>query len=332
MRAGNRAPAGSRRMAGTPAGADATGPRDKEGAVPASLRQRIRRIAARLDGTMGVYVHHLSGRETVELNADRPFQMASVFKVPILAELMSQVASGARALDDRVTLTDGMKSPGSGVLKELSEGTALSIRDLATLMIIISDNTATDILLGLVGKDAVNARVRACGLERTTIAMSCRELLYDLVGLAGAPDTAETRRLATDRLRRRELDWGCRVYRDEGANMTTPREMGALLECTARAASAGEGSGSIPAEARRLMLDILRRQQVRDRLPLLLPPAVEIAHKTGSVTRVSNDAGILYTATGPCVVTVFSRDLADDLRGRMAIAQIGRAIYDAYAA
>ena len=299
--------------------------------TPAALRSRIRRIASRLDGAMGVYTHHLARGETVELDADRPFQMASVFKVPLLAELTAQVAAGGRSLDDQVTLTDEMKAPGSGVLKELSAGTRLSLRDLATLMIIVSDNTATDILLDIVGTDAVNARLAACGLTRTVVTMGCRGLLHDLAGLAGAPDTAETRRLAAERLRRRELDWNCRVYNDERANMTTPREMGRLLEQIVRPTLEGGAETGVPREACRLMLDIMRRQQVRDRLPLLLPPGVEMAHKTGSVTRVSNDAGVLFTASGPCVVSVFTRDLADDLKGRLAIAQVGRAIYDAYA-
>lgn len=312
--------------------------------TPAALRARIRRIAARLDGTMGVYVHHLARGETVALRADRPFQMASVFKVPLLAELLSEAAAGTRSLDDQVTLTEATKAPGSGVLKELSAGTRLSIRDLAMLMIIVSDNTATDILLDLVGTDAVNARLAACGLTRTVVTMGCRALLYDLVGLAGAPDTPETRRLAAQRLRRREVDDGARVYHDERANMTTPREMGRLLELIVRPtldggapltqdrpAGCAGGAEPVPREACRLMLDIMRRQQVRDRLPLLLPPGVEMAHKTGSITRVSNDAGVLFAPDGPCIVSVFTRDLADDLKGRLAVAQVGRAVYDAYA-
>jgi beta-lactamase class A len=303
---------------------------------PARLQARIRRIAARLDGAMGVHVHHLARGETAELDADRPFQMASVFKVPLLAELTCQVVAGARAFDEQITLTDAMKAPGSGVLKELSSGTRLSVGDLAILMIIVSDNTATDILLDLVGADAVNARLRSCGLVRTVVAMGCRALLTDLVGLADAPDTPETRRLAGERLKRRELDYNARVYHDEGANMTTPREMGRLLEHIVRptldgAGPAIGGPAPLPREACRIMLGIMRRQQVRDRLPLLMPPGADLAHKTGSLTRVSNDAGVLFTPDGPCVVSVFTRDLADDFKGRLAIAEIGRAVYDAYA-
>jgi beta-lactamase class A len=296
------------------------------------LKRRLRGIASGLNGTLGVYVHAVETGDRVALNADQLFPMASVFKIPILAELLCRVHAGRGSLEERVTLSDAMKSPGSGVLKELSAGTVLTVGDLAMLMIIVSDNTATDILLARVTKEAVNARLRACGLERTTVAMDCRELLYDLVGLSQAPDGPETRRLALERLRRQEIDVNSRVYRDEGANMTTPREMGRLLEHVVRAARGlGADPGLLPAEVCQKMLDIMGRQQVRNRLPLLLSPAVELAHKTGSFNRVSNDAGVLETPHGPCVISVFGRDLADPLKGQMAIARVGQAVHGAYA-
>ncbi len=108
--------------------------------------------------------------------------------------------------------------------------------------------------------------------------------------------------------------------------------MGRLLEAVLRPTLDGAaGGGPLPHTVCRGMLEIMRRQQVRDRLPLLLPPSVEIAHKTGSLSRVSNDAAILYAPRSACVVTVFTRDLADDLKGRLAIGQVGRAVYEAYA-
>ena len=292
------------------------------------LRQRLRGIAARLPGTMGIYLRALSDGEEIAVNADRPFPMASVFKIPILTELMFRVHAAQDSLEDRVMLTDAMKTPGSGVLKELSAGMALTVGDLATLMIIISDNTATDILLERVTKEAVNARLRMCGLARTSVTMNCRELLYDLVGLGTAPDTPETRRLAADRLRRREVDPDSRVYKDERANMTTPREMGALLEQIVRPTLNGGGPG-LPVEVCRQILAVMRRQQVRDRLPLFLPAAADVAHKTGSLSRVSNDAGILYAPQGQCIIAIFTKDLADDFKGRLAIGQVGRAAFEA---
>ncbi len=296
------------------------------------LEQRIKSIVSALDGTVGVYVHAVGGGVQVALNADQLFPMASVFKIPILAELLCRAHEGRISLQERVTLADEMKSPGSGVLKEVSAGTALTVGDLAMLMIIVSDNTATDVLLARVTKEAVNARLRACGLERTGVAMDCREMLYDLVALSGAPEGPETRRLALERLRRQEIDVNSRVYRDEGVNMTTPREMGHLLEQIVRAARGLEAApGALPAEVCQRMLHIMGRQQVRNRLPLLLPPAVDLAHKTGSVNRVSNDAGVLETPQGPCVIAVFGKDLSDALEGQMAIARVGRAVYEAFA-
>ena len=296
------------------------------------LEQRIRAIASALDGTLGVYVHAMKISDRVEVNADQLFPMASVFKIPILAELLCQAHSGRISLEERVPLNEEMKSPGSGVLKELSAGTALTVGDLATLMIIVSDNTATDMLLARVTKDAVNARLRACGLERTRVAMDCRELLYDLVGLSDRPDGPETRRLAVERLRRQEVDANSRVYLDERVNMTTPREMGRLLEQIVRTAREPAAAlGSLPAEVCQRMLAIMARQQVRNRLPLLFPPAVDLAHKTGSLSRVSNDAGVLETPQGPCVISVFGKNLSDALAGQMAIARVGRAVYEAYA-
>lgn len=295
------------------------------------LGQRIRGIASALDGTLGVYVHAMVNGDRVEVNADQLFPMASVFKIPILAELLCQVHNGRISLEQRVALGDEMKSPGSGVLKELSAGTMLTLADLATLMIIVSDNTATDILLARVTKDGVNARLRGCGLERTNVAMDCRELLYDLVGLSDRPDGPETRRLAVERLRRQEVDAHSRVYRDERLNMTTPREMGRLLELIVRAArEPAAGPGPLPAEVCQRMLAIMARQQVRNRLPLLFPPAVDLAHKTGSLNRVRNDAGVLETPHGPCVISVFGKDLSDALEAEMAIARVGRAVYEAY--
>jgi beta-lactamase class A len=295
------------------------------------LDKRIRGIAARVDGVLGVYVRALGTGDQIAVNADQAFPMASVFKIPILAELLCREHAGKGSLAERVALADEMKSPGSGVLKELSAGTVLTLSDLATLMIIISDNTATDILLARLTKEAVNARLRACGLERTTVAMNCRELLYELVGLGGAPESPETRRLALERLRRQEIDAAGRVYHDERANMTTPREMGVLLEHVARAArGTGSDSGPLPPEVCRGMLAIMGRQQVRNRLPLLLPPGADLAHKTGSFNRISNDAGILDTPQGPCVISVFGKNLANDLKGQMAIARVGLAVYETY--
>ncbi|MEW6723437.1 MAG: serine hydrolase [Bacillota bacterium] len=105
------------------------------------LVDRIRDIAAQASGRLGVAIQHLGTGETVLVEANEFYPMASVFKIPVLVELMRQVESGRIRLEDRVVLTDEMRSPGSGVMSHLDAGASLTVKDLAMPMTIVSDNT-----------------------------------------------------------------------------------------------------------------------------------------------------------------------------------------------
>ena len=112
------------------------------------------------------------------------FFTASTFKVPILVELYRQVDRGIVDPTARLELTDEVRSPGGGTLKELDSGLRLTIHDLAMLMIIVSDNTATDMLYNLVGRDSPQRHdAEDLGLERTSLPMTCKELLYSMYGV-----------------------------------------------------------------------------------------------------------------------------------------------------
>src|SRR4051794_34301562 len=112
-----------------------------------TMQEQIEGILQTVSGTFGVAIKHLQTGQEVAINGQRRFQLASVFKLPILATLFKEVEENHITLSDRVKLTKQERVPGSGVLKELDEGTDLSIKDLAVLMIIFSDNMATDKLL-----------------------------------------------------------------------------------------------------------------------------------------------------------------------------------------
>ncbi len=290
----------------------------------AGLRRELARLSSRLDGALGVGVKTIWDGQELFLEPDRPFPTASVFKIPVLYELLLQVEEGRLDLDARVAVTEEMKSPGSGVLKELTSSPALSVADLAMLMIIISDNTATDILVDMVGKQAVNQRLAGWGFSVTRVPMSCRELLFELAGRPRGPFTPAARLEVEQVLKTRERSLTGRAYADHNNNLSTPREMLGLLEMLVR-------DGPLPARVRERALHFMRRQQVRDRLPLHLPPGAEIAHKTGSIAGVRNDAGILFVQRGPVLVCAFARDLAEDQAGAAAIAEVGRLVHAAFA-
>lgn len=301
--------------AGTPPGGRAT---------PSLLPEALEDVARRLKGVIGIGVKSAWDGREIYHNPDRPFPTASVFKIPVLFELLLQAEEGRIGLDERVAVSEDLKSPGSGVLKELTSSPALSMSDLAMLMIIISDNSATDILVERLGRDSINGRLQSWGLEVTRVPMTCRQMLFDLAGRPDGPFTPTARVEVEKILRTRERKFAGRAYADAGNNVTTPREMIALLDMLVT-------PGRLSSGVRQQALGYLRRQQIRDRLPLHLPPDAEIAHKTGSIAGVRNDAGILFVPDGPVLVCAFTRDLAEDAAGTTAVAEVGRLVFEAFA-
>ena len=164
----------------------------------------IEKAIAEVPGTVGVSARHLNAGVQVRHNADMTFFTASTLKVPLL-ELYRQVDEGKVDLSRRMGLTDMMKVTGSGVLKELEAGLQPTIHDLAMLMIVISDNTATDILYEMVGRDSLNANLRELGLTKTRIPMSTRELHFSVTGL-DPRNPSHTYEMVADRLFKREFD------------------------------------------------------------------------------------------------------------------------------
>jgi beta-lactamase class A len=289
-----------------------------------TLRADLDRLAAGVPGVIGIGVKTMWDGQTIFINPDRAFPTASVFKVPVLIELLAQAEEGRVRLDERVTMTDALKSPGSGVLKEMASQPSMSLTDLAMLMIIISDNTATDILVDRVGTDAINRRLASWGFRTTRVMMTCRQLLFEVAGRSSGPFTPEMRVEVERILRTRERVFTGRAYADTNNNVTSPREMVTLLEMLVT-------EGRLSAKVRAQALDFMRRQQIKDRLPFHLPPGTEVAHKTGSIAGVRNDAGILFVTRGPMLVCAFTRDLKEDLAGTQAIAEVGRLVHTAFA-
>ena len=144
---------------------------DRSGTMPPAgtierLRGALLAIAQRFPGDVGVYVHHIeSGMET-GIDEDTPYGMASTYKVPILVELMTRVEAGDLSLDDRVAVEAEDQHIGSGLLSTLwAPGIEMSLRNIATFMIILSDNSATDMLIDRLGADQITAQLRSLGFQ-----------------------------------------------------------------------------------------------------------------------------------------------------------------------
>jgi beta-lactamase class A len=133
------------------------------------LNERIAERATEFSGQFGMFAKNLETGEEVGVNADAVMPTASVIKVAVLAELYRQVETGKVSLEERREVTPDDWWGGSGVLKEFAPGLTPTVNDLARMMIIVSDNVATGMLVRLLGKDAINASLREWGLPETTL-------------------------------------------------------------------------------------------------------------------------------------------------------------------
>jgi len=181
-----------------PALAQGSAPGALSSDLRAKLDAELQRISREHDGVLGAGIKDLTTGETLFLNAGTLFPQASSIKIPVLLELFRQAQAGQLKLDDRVDIRKSQMAGGSGVLQRFSDGgSALSLRDLAVLMIVLSDNIATNILIDRAGMPAINENLRRLGLTET-------------------------------RLQRRMLD--VEAQRADRENISTPREMVSLLE------------------------------------------------------------------------------------------------------
>jgi beta-lactamase class A len=202
--------------------------------MPLSLLDKeLTRIASSYSGTCTYALTDLTTGEHIARDEDREMPGASLIKVPILVALYQAAHDGKLQLDDRLTFREEHRTLGSGVLQRLSTGVELSVRDAATLMIIISDNAATNMCVDLVGIDAVNAQMQRNGLQHTR-----------LFSRWGEPRT----------------DW----TDGRNHNVSTAGEMTRLLELIAR-------HEAVSPDASEDMLRIMRRLDGRGELTRLLP-------------------------------------------------------------
>jgi beta-lactamase class A len=293
--------------------------------VQSAAQQEIERLAASVEGQIGVAAWPVGSPEmAIGVDMDGLYPTASTFKIPVLYSLFRLVDEGKVDLDQRIPMTKENLSPGSGVLQHLRGGIEPTIADLAMLMIIVSDNYATDILHAMVGPDRIHADMAELGLEHIRVPMDCRELVFRMVGMDPA-NPEHTYDMFQERGRAGEYDYSSVVFSDEldtGNDVTSPRDMARLCEYIEQGLGLSE-------ESREGVIDTMCRQQLNNRIPAGLPHGTISAHKTGSLKGVRNDAGIVY-AKQPYVVSLFSKNLVDERAGEMALVDISAAIWDAF--
>lgn len=266
------------------------------------LAEQLHAIQEQFSGTYAVCAKHWGTGEIVAYgNVERPYETASVMKLPVLLEALRQCQAGYHQLDQLVTYTDEDFVKGSGVLQHLTPGLTLSLRDVLTLMIIVSDNLATNIIIRTIGLDRINQLCRDAGLNVTEV--------------------------------RRKISFES----SDPLGMSSPADLIQLLSMTYH-------HQILDPKYTAVALDILGRQQyntiITRALPYELlddnddePPWVEVMSKSGSLTGIRNDAGIIKTPWGTYALAIMSEGSRDerfhvDTEAQVLLPQVSRAIFD----
>jgi beta-lactamase class A len=272
----------------------------------AQLVSKLSLMRQKFPGDMAIYMKNLDSGDEIAIDADSIYETFSVIKLAIAAEVLHQTEAGRFSLADRVKLKAGDRRLPSGVLYALDPGLQPTIKDLLTLMIIISDNEATDLLADKVGRGNVTQYMRSLGLKNTSIEYS--DLDWDRTWLGtmeplyktatgdqtiGFPFAKYGDMRTRDAFRHTIYDAG--LY----FGHSSARDIGHLLELMVE-------DKLVSRRASKLLLDTMEMQQVNDRFPRYLRD-VRIAHKTGDGQPViANDAGVLWVNDHPIVLVVFT--------------------------
>ena len=232
-------------------------------------KKKIEKIISQVEGNVCINFYDLNKNNGFSVNGDKKVLSASMIKLLILAEFMKKILENKFSLSDTVMMANFMKIGGDGVLKELNTGHHFTLKELATLMIIVSDNQATNILIDFLGMENINQLGRELDLKETFLGRKMMDI--------------EARKKGYD-------------------NYTCADDISLLLKLIYQ-------EKLINKEASQLMLDILLRQQQGERLQRYLPSDIKIAHKCGDLDNLENDGGIIWIGDKAYILAVLTNGM-----------------------
>lgn len=300
--------------------------------VPDSIGTKLERIARRVGGNVGMTAIHLESGARVSVNGDQRFPMASVSKIPMAIEFLRRVDEGEVQMEERLRLPITDFRPGQSPLASWSGGRPVNVTvdSLFRLMLEVSDNTATDAILRLAGGPAeVTRRLRELGIEEVDVDRSEARTFADYSGIPASVPESQLYRYNYFRMRdalpQAHRDSARAAFGDDPRDTATPDAMAELL------AAIWVGDALSPESRDRLLETMLASKSGRRRIRGMLPSAIPVAHKTGTLAGAVNDVGImsLPDGGGTLAIAVFVNTLhRTTWRRERTIAEMSRELYD----
>ncbi|WBL34052.1 class A beta-lactamase [Sinirhodobacter sp. HNIBRBA609] len=306
----------------------AFGPAYAKTAEGPSVGAAIERVATQLAGRIGFAAQEIGSDDVIALNGDEAFVMASTYKVAIAAAVLDRVDRGELSLDQMVEVTPDMMMIGDAALSDtfVHPGLQLSVANLIEIMITESDNTATDISMGLAGGPAaVTEYLRKLGITGIRVDRTTGEIIGEFYGLPGpatmkvATEAFVTRPELLTIMGDRNLD-----FEADPRDQATPLAMLQLL-------LAIDSGTATSAESRDFLIDVMSRTRTgAGRLKGLLPRGTPVANKTGTIGGVANDVGYITLPDGRrFAIAVFTKSSETSEADRdRAIAEVARSLFD----
>ena len=291
-----------------------------------TIQSKLDELAAQKVGRVGIAVVDLQTGERVSVNGNERFPMASVVKLAVAAAYLSEVDAGRRTLDRKIALDEKWRVGSDGIAKLMPHpGVTLSAANLIELMMRVSDNTATDMLVAdLGGPSAVQRWLDRNRLAGVRMDRTIAQLVLDNLGLPLLPGKTAAQTLWDSDKPADELRPSISARFDiDPRDTATPLGIADFLQRHNR----GE---LLSKESRGFLIDVMSRCETgADRIPGQLPVGTRVEHKTGTLGGISNDVGIVTLADGRrFVIAVFTREIADGPARAKIIADVSRAAYD----
>ena len=281
-------------------------------------------IAREFDGRMGFSFEDISTGEAHEYTASQRYPTASVCKITVMAELFRQDAEGILSLDDRKRMEDRYSTHGSGQLKLMQDEPEISLRDYCRMMMTISDNMATDLLMETVGLANVNAFLDRLGYANTRTSVTMGRYHYRMTYQDDLPTNRANDVLQAEASAAGANDYKSVSYSDSPENnVAAPGDMGSIMK------RMYEGALVSP-EASSEMLEMMKNARDDRMIRRRLPREIIVAQKSGSSGRIKGNVGIVYLPSGPMIVSAFATANSNDVRADEAIAEVCRLAYAAF--
>jgi beta-lactamase class A len=298
----------------------------------ARLEQQIRFVSQISDGVVGVSAVHIESGRAVGVRGAEGFPMASAFKVPVAVAILTLVDEGKLSLGQMIALGPADIHPGSGDISDLMfhPGVSLSIENLMELMLVVSDNSAADVMLRVAGgPEAVTARMRAIGLPGIRVDRSTALLISDWVGVKNVPPesqwTLDSLKHLQDSVPNNEHMQARRAEMKDPKDTATPDDMTRLLVRIWKKDLLTPSSSGV-------LIGVMERCETgKARIKGMLPQGADVAHKTGTLGGVVNDVGVITLPNdlGHVALSVFTKasNKPADVSEK-AVAEVARTIYD----